>query len=139
VHSPKIEKIEVAARGEVRRAKLYYLRGRIGRRARVRESRDFRPEDVKMTIVPETGEDQSAEAVEEADAQAEEVDGAVEVVEAAEAETTGEAEAPAAEAEAPAEEEPAVDEERQDAGEAEGPEEAKSEKPEGAEQEGQPG
>ena len=37
VHSPKIERIEVAARGDVRRAKLYYLRGRVGRRARVRE------------------------------------------------------------------------------------------------------
>ena len=44
LHSPKIERIEVAARGEVRRAKLYYLRGRVGRRARVRERRDFRPE-----------------------------------------------------------------------------------------------
>ena len=54
VHSPKIERIEVAARGEVRRAKLYYLRGRVGRRARVRESRDFRPEDVGMTVVPES-------------------------------------------------------------------------------------
>src|SRR5438874_5354217 len=53
VHSPKIERIEVAARGEVRRAKLYYLRGRVGRRARVRESRDFRPEDVAMTAAPE--------------------------------------------------------------------------------------
>jgi large subunit ribosomal protein L19 len=39
VHSPKIEKIEVAARGDVRRAKLYYLRGRVGRAARVRERR----------------------------------------------------------------------------------------------------
>lgn len=37
LHSPKIEKIEVAARGEVRRSKLYYLRDRIGKRARVRE------------------------------------------------------------------------------------------------------
>jgi large subunit ribosomal protein L19 len=37
LHSPKIERIEVAARGDVRRAKLYYLRGRVGRRARVRE------------------------------------------------------------------------------------------------------
>jgi large subunit ribosomal protein L19 len=37
VHSPKIERIEVASRGAVRRAKLYYLRGRVGRRARVRE------------------------------------------------------------------------------------------------------
>jgi large subunit ribosomal protein L19 len=43
VHSPKIERIEVAARGDVRRAKLYYLRGRVGRRARVRERQDVRP------------------------------------------------------------------------------------------------
>src|SRR4051812_34147044 len=39
LHSPKIERIEVASRGDVRRAKLYYLRGRVGRRARVRERR----------------------------------------------------------------------------------------------------
>src|SRR5436189_4033388 len=37
LHSPKIERIEVASRGDVRRAKLYYLRGRIGKRARRRE------------------------------------------------------------------------------------------------------
>src|SRR5881275_475826 len=36
LHSPKVERIEVASRGDVRRAKLYYLRGRVGRRARVR-------------------------------------------------------------------------------------------------------
>jgi large subunit ribosomal protein L19 len=42
VHSPKIERIEIAARGDVRRAKLYYLRGRVGRAARVRE-RQFDP------------------------------------------------------------------------------------------------
>jgi large subunit ribosomal protein L19 len=39
VHSPKIERVEVAARGDVRRAKLYYLRKRVGKRARVRERR----------------------------------------------------------------------------------------------------
>jgi large subunit ribosomal protein L19 len=39
LHSPKIERIEVAARGDVRRAKLYYLRDRVGKRARVRERR----------------------------------------------------------------------------------------------------
>ena len=44
LHSPKIERIEVAARGDVRRAKLYYLRGRIGKRARVRERRSAGPE-----------------------------------------------------------------------------------------------
>jgi large subunit ribosomal protein L19 len=45
VHSPKIERIEVAARGDVRRAKLYYLRERVGKRARVRERRYTGPED----------------------------------------------------------------------------------------------
>jgi len=37
LHSPKIEKLEVMAIGDVRRAKLYYLRGRVGKKARVRE------------------------------------------------------------------------------------------------------
>ena len=45
LHSPKIERIEVAARGDVRRAKLYYLRGRVGKRARVRERRSAGPEE----------------------------------------------------------------------------------------------
>src|SRR5213075_2905545 len=39
LHSPKIERLEVAARGAVRRAKLYYLRGRVGKAARVAERR----------------------------------------------------------------------------------------------------
>ena len=46
LHSPKIEKIEVAARGDVRRAKLYYLRDRVGKRARVRERRNTGPEEI---------------------------------------------------------------------------------------------
>ena len=37
VHSPKIERIEVAAIGDVRRSKLYYLRQKVGKKARVRE------------------------------------------------------------------------------------------------------
>jgi large subunit ribosomal protein L19 len=45
VHSPKIERIEMAARGDVRRAKLYYLRDRVGKRARVRERRYSGPEE----------------------------------------------------------------------------------------------
>lgn len=45
LHSPKIEKIEIAARGDVRRAKLYYLRDRVGKRARVRERRYTGPEE----------------------------------------------------------------------------------------------
>ncbi len=39
VHSPKIEKIEVGAIGDVNRAKLYYLRGKVGKKARIRELR----------------------------------------------------------------------------------------------------
>ena len=49
LHSPKIERIELAARGDVRRAKLYYLRERVGKRARVRERRYAGPEE---TVVP---------------------------------------------------------------------------------------
>ena len=66
LHSPKIERIEVASRGDVRRAKLYYLRGRVGRRARVRE-RQF-----TGRLAPETAEDIGAtgdpEALEPQDA-----------------------------------------------------------------------
>jgi large subunit ribosomal protein L19 len=39
LHSPKVERVEIASRGDVRRAKLYYLRERVGRGARVRERR----------------------------------------------------------------------------------------------------
>ena len=41
VHSPILDHIELVSRGDVRRAKLYYLRDRIGKRARVREKREF--------------------------------------------------------------------------------------------------
>ena len=41
VHSPVIEKIEVVSRGDVRRAKLYYMRNRHGKAARIREKREF--------------------------------------------------------------------------------------------------
>jgi large subunit ribosomal protein L19 len=41
VHSPIIERLEVYTRGDVRRAKLYYLRDRIGKAAKVKEKRDF--------------------------------------------------------------------------------------------------
>jgi large subunit ribosomal protein L19 len=59
LHSPKIEKIEVAAIGDVNRAKLYYLRGRVGKKARVRERRygagSQLPQAVEAT--PESTED----------------------------------------------------------------------------------
>jgi large subunit ribosomal protein L19 len=125
VHSPKIERIEVAARGEVRRAKLYYLRGRVGRRARVRESREFRPEDVAMIPgaepepEPATGDGTAAE-----DGAA--PDGAVEAPD----ETAAEAGAPEAQ-EAPPDEQ-APEAEAEEAGEPAGEEpaeEAKAEEP----------
>ena len=42
LYSPNVESIEVVRRGAVRRAKLYYLRGRTGKRARIAERRDVR-------------------------------------------------------------------------------------------------
>jgi large subunit ribosomal protein L19 len=65
LHSPKIERIELAGRGDVRRAKLYYLRDRVGKRARVRERRYTGPEE---TVEPGLLHDpeQEAPAVEEA-------------------------------------------------------------------------
>jgi len=40
VHTPTVEKIEVVSRGDVRRAKLYYLRDRVGKAAKIKEKRD---------------------------------------------------------------------------------------------------
>ena len=130
LHSPKIEKIEVAARGDVRRAKLYYLRGRVGKRARVRERRYTGPEEVVEAgllhdpaaeaaaaaddEVP--GEAVDQQALEEAEAAAAPVDEAeieeaspateeaADEAEAAEVEASADAEA-AAEAESPADDE----------------------------------
>jgi large subunit ribosomal protein L19 len=124
VHSPKIEKIDVAARGDVRRAKLYYLRERVGKRARVRERRYIGPEE---TVEPGLLNDPVAqleaeaalagEAVDSDGSTAEEVvDGAAtETAEAPETEAAAApeadaAEAPAAEAAPAADAEPAADE-----------------------------
>jgi large subunit ribosomal protein L19 len=65
LHSPKIERIEVAGRGDVRRAKLYYLRDRIGKRARVRERRSNRPEEAieRELLYPEIEESETPEPV----------------------------------------------------------------------------
>ncbi len=131
LHSPKIERIEVAARGDVRRAKLYYLRGRIGKRARVRERRNTGPEvavERELLYGPETDTDGAVDAegataeetvVEAAEAAAAEAAAGTEpaTAEAATAESDaapGEPETDVAEAAAPAagaegEEEPAPD------------------------------
>jgi large subunit ribosomal protein L19 len=106
LHSPKIEQIEVASRGDVRRAKLYYLRDRVGRGARVRERRWMGAEQqayvegaMPADDAPRPGEEELAEVT------------AAEEAEQAAAAEAAEGEAPAAEApaEEPAPEEPADD------------------------------
>jgi large subunit ribosomal protein L19 len=124
VHSPKIEKIEVAAKGDVRRAKLYYLRGRVGRAARVRERR-FDPAAAAELAAQEAalaeqeaaavlaGEEVEAETVSpEAVAEAEAPEGAGADAPETDAEASAETEATAGDAAAaetpePAEEVPA--------------------------------
>ena len=110
VHSPKIEQIEVAGRGDVRRAKLYYLRDRIGRSARVRERRFGRDDDELEGVMPppetdaivdapepEAPEAEAAEAVESeappTEEQAPEAEAAEEQSSEAEAEPAAESDA----------------------------------------------
>jgi large subunit ribosomal protein L19 len=69
LHSPKIEKLEVAARGDVRRAKLYYLREKVGKRARVAERR-WGIED-ELVIAEEEAEAVDSEGVAVSEAEAE--------------------------------------------------------------------
>ncbi|TMK57092.1 MAG: 50S ribosomal protein L19 [Actinobacteria bacterium] len=157
LHSPKIEKLEVAARGAVRRAKLYYLRGRIGKAARVAERRWGIDDDVVSVAGAADGESTAVDAegvsqeevvpVETEETQAEQTDEAP--AEETQAEQTDEApaaeaeEAPAAEAEeAPAEPEAEAetetvaetDADASEAGETEdtaAPEDAEDEEPSG--------
>jgi large subunit ribosomal protein L19 len=105
VHSPKIERIEVTAIGDVNRAKLYYLRGKVGKRARVRARRGVAlPESELLTsagAMPPEGEAVDEELVAEA----------AEAAEVEEAPEEAAAEEPAAaDVEAPAETEPAAEE-----------------------------
>ena len=69
VHSPKVEKIEVVRVGKARRAKLYYLRDRVGKAAKTKEKIGARIETkeivVKEDIVPEEVVEEKVETVEE--------------------------------------------------------------------------
>jgi large subunit ribosomal protein L19 len=103
VHSPKIERIEIASRGDVRRAKLYYLRGRVGRRARVRErqfagpgAREAALGEGELLAAPEEGGATDAEGVTVAEAEV-----AVPETDDADAAEAGEDTAGTAAAEAP--------------------------------------
>lgn len=102
LHSPKIEKIEVVAIGDVNRAKLYYLRGRVGKKARVREKRYGTGSELPSVV-----ESKLAAAEPEAPAAGME---AVEPLEA-EVEVEAVADEPVAEVEASAVEASAADEE----------------------------
>ncbi len=126
LHSPKIEKLEVAARGDVRRAKLYYLRGRIGKAARVAERRWGIDDDVVAAPAAASGE---STAVDADGVSQEEV-----VPEASSVEGEEQPEAAPAEPEASAETETAAeaDAEAPEAGETEdtsAPEQAEDEEP----------
>jgi large subunit ribosomal protein L19 len=121
LHSPKIEKLEIAARGDVRRAKLYYLRGRIGKAARVAERRWGIDEE--LISVPAAAEPEAVDAdgvsQAEEDAQVEADAPEAEATEPA-AETEAEpaaSEEPPAETEAEATEEPAAEAEPEAASE----------------------
>jgi large subunit ribosomal protein L19 len=94
LHSPKIEKIEVAAIGDVNRAKLYYLRGRVGKKARVREKRYGAGSELPQAV------ERSLAAVDDEATVAAPEDGEPEpVAEAAEVDGAAEADASAPEAE----------------------------------------
>ena len=99
LHSPKIEKLEVAARGDVRRAKLYYLRDKVGKSARVAERRWGIKDE--MVVAAEESEAVDAEGVAVGEAEAELVEPPQEEGEAQEGEEQpapeeGAAEEPAA-------------------------------------------
>ena len=98
VHSPKIEKIEVGAIGDVNRAKLYYLREKIGKKARVRELRQ-----TPAQLAAARAESEANQAAIDAAAAEAEADATAEAAAEAEAEPEPEVEDAAAEPEAVAE------------------------------------
>jgi large subunit ribosomal protein L19 len=110
VHSPKIERIEVAARGDVRRAKLYYLRERVGRASRVRERRWTGAEEVIEPGLVEEGAMPADDAPRPGEEELADETTAAEDAEGADATAAGGE--PAAEADqAPAEDTPPADSE----------------------------
>jgi len=119
VHSPKIERLEVVARGDVRRAKLYYLRGRVGKRARVAERRWGIEDD--LVLAAEETEAVDSEGVAQSEAEPEVVDADEEGTEGGEEAEGGGEEQPAAEAGDEASEEPPAGEKAEEADEAEKP------------------
>jgi large subunit ribosomal protein L19 len=91
LHSPKIDKIEVAAIGDVKRAKLYYLREKVGKKARVRELRQHEGKAGRQAAEAADAERAALEA--EAVAEAAAVEAEAAEAEAVEAAAVAEAEA----------------------------------------------
>jgi large subunit ribosomal protein L19 len=120
LHSPKIEKIEVAAIGDVNRAKLYYLRGRVGKRARVRERRYGAGSELPTAVDTTLAETEAAPTA----AEPEDAEGPQSEAEVVEAEPVEEG---AADAEEPTAEEAPADEPAEDAPADEGSEPEASE------------
>ena len=115
VHSPMVEKVELVRVGKARRAKLYYLRDRVGKAAKTKEKVGARIEDkeiiVKEEVVP--GESVAEEVVtEEAVAEAVEAEKIEKAAEAEKAESTDKVEKTSEEVKA--EEEPKAEEEKKD-------------------------
>jgi large subunit ribosomal protein L19 len=133
LHSPKIEKIEVAAIGDVNRAKLYYLRGRVGKRARVRERRYGAGSALPGVVEAPLAETEEAPTVtEEAPTVTEPEDAEGPQSEAEPVEPEAESEAEEAAAEEPAAEEAPADEPTEDAPADEGSEPEAAAEPETA-------
>ena len=124
LHSPKIEKIEVVAIGDVNRAKLYYLRGRVGKRARVRERRYGSGSELPVAADATLAETDGAPEPEDAE-------GPLSEAEPVEAEPVEEE---SAEAEEPTAEEARADEPTEDAPADEGSEPQAAAEPEPADE-----
>ncbi len=123
LHSPRLESVKVVRVGRVRRAKLYYLRGRVGKKGRIRAGSRDRFEELTRQVL-EAGEEppeEVEEEVEEAEGVEESLEGEAETEAEEEAEEPPEgemeAEEPVAEAEGEVEAEPADEPEEEKAAE----------------------
>jgi large subunit ribosomal protein L19 len=130
LHSPKIEKLEIAARGDVRRAKLYYLRGRIGKAARVAERRWGIDEELISAPAAAEPEATDADGVSQAaeDAEAVEAAGPVAGDDESSSQAAGDSPSPTP---------PAAESEEADASESEAEQKAEESEAESAESEGE--
>ena len=105
VHSPMVEKVELVRVGKARRAKLYYLRDRVGKAAKTKEAIGARIENKEITIKEDLVEEPAVEEVVEEVAAVEAVEAPVEeTVETVEATVEETVEAPVEEVAAPVEE-----------------------------------